>query len=169
MQFNITYIYILAILGIILLYSYYYLFVNYKNSYELWGKIKGNLLNVYYVSMLLSTIGFLFLFYYLNITNIFNTTQINKIFISLVCIVVISMLWMPLSLQYLTKKNDFLMYQILLVLFLVSLSALYVVILLYNIKETEHKTSKLFALIGMIYFFIHAFFFDFITWSRNFF
>jgi hypothetical protein len=119
--------------------------------------------------MLLSTFGFLFLFYYLIVTNTFNSYQINRIFIALLCIVIISMLWMPLSLQYLTKKSTSLMYQILLVLLIVSLSALYIVFLIYNIKDSQHTTSKILALIGMIYFFIHAFFFDFITWSRNFF
>lgn len=171
MQFNKSYIFILAILGIILLYSYYYLIVNNKNSMKLWGRINGNFLYIYYVSMLLSTIGFLFLFYYLNITNIFNQYQINRIFISLLCVVIISMLWMPLSLKYMneTNKSNILMYQILAVLLLVALSSLYLVFLIYNIEDNSHKISKLLAVIGMSYFFIHAFFFDFITWSKNFF
>ena len=96
MEFNKVYIFILAILGIILLYSYYYFFKNDNNSKKLWGRIKGNLLNIYYVSMLLSTLGFLLLFYYIVTSNNFTKNNINLIFGLLIAIIVISMFCMPL-------------------------------------------------------------------------
>jgi len=169
MEFNKIYIFILAILGIILLYSYYYFFKNDNNSKKLWGKINGNLLKIYYVSMLLSTLGFLLLFYYIVTSNIFTQNNINLIFGLLVAIIVISMFWMPLSLNYLKNKNESIKYLIILVLFLVALSTLYLLYILQNINDKSNKFSKNLALIGMSYFFIHALFFDTITWSYNFF
>jgi hypothetical protein len=59
MIFNREYIILLSIVGIILLFSYYYFLTTNSKSMKLWGKIKGNLLNVYYVSMILATISFI--------------------------------------------------------------------------------------------------------------
>ena len=153
---------ILAILGIALLYSYYYYFVSDPNSKFLWGRITGNLLKVYYVSMLLSTIGFLLLFYY-----ILSLKQSTSIFVVTACIIILSMFWMPASLMYLHKKTNMNKYLVLLVLFLVAMTSLYLVYLLS--RYSDNGLSKDLAIYGITYFFIHAFFFDFITWSYNFF
>ena len=172
MKFNNIFILILAILGIILLYSYYYFFKNYSNSTKLWGRVKGNLLNIYYLSMILSTIGFLLLFYYIIIYNNFTQHNINQIFGLLAGIIIISMFWMPLSLYYFKNKKDLIKYLIILILLLVSLITLYLLFVLKNIdniNDNKYKISKNLALIGMTYFFIHAFFFDTILWSYNFF
>ena len=169
MQFNREYIIILAILGIALLYQYYYLATTEKNVLQLWGRIKGTLLNVYYVSMFLSAFGFLVFFYYLFISNSFSSSEITKMFIALLLIIIISMFWMPLSFSYLKKKSDLLKYLIILVLFLVSVSTLYLIYVLYNVSEQKYVVNKNIALCGMIYFFIHAFFFDCTTWSYNYF
>jgi hypothetical protein len=140
MEFNRIYIFILAILGIILLYSYYYYLKNDSNSQKLWGRIKGNLLNIYYISMLLSTIGFLLLFYYIVTSNIFTQNNINLMFALLFSIILISMFWMPMSLYYLKNKNDFIKYLIILILFLVALSTLYLLYVLKNIDDTKNPT-----------------------------
>lgn len=170
MKFNNSYIIILTILGVILLYSYYYLAITNKNTVlKLWGRIKGNFLYLYYLSMLLSAIGFLLLYYYLLISNNLTKDQINKLFISLVLIVVISMFWMPLSLYYLKNPKIIYKYLILLILLLVALSILYLLFVLSAIKDDKNKIQKQAAIIGMSYFFIHAFFFDFTMWSYNFF
>ena len=100
MKFDTKYIIIIAIFGIILLYSYYYFFKSFKEPTKLWGRIQGNFLYIYYISMLLSTIGFLFLFYYLIISNSFTIDEINKLYYSLIFILVISMFWMPVSIDY---------------------------------------------------------------------
>ena len=167
MLFNREYIIILAILGIALLYQYYYFATTEKNVLQLWGRIKGTLLNVYYVSMILSALGFLVFFYYLFISNSFSSSEITKLFIALLLIIIISMFWMPLSFRYLKKKSDLLKYLIILVLFLVAASTMYLIYVLYNVKEQKYVAYKNAALGGMIYFFIHAFFFDCITWSYN--
>jgi len=170
MKFNNSYIIILAILSIILFYSYYYLTINNKNKVtELWGTIKGNLLYIYYLSMFLSLIGFLLLYYYLSITNILTKDQINKIFISLILIVVISMVWMPLSLYYLKYPKDIYKYLIILILLSISSSVLYLIYILSTINDEKNKKEKNLALMGMFYFFIQTFIFDFLLWSYNFF
>jgi hypothetical protein len=169
MLFNREYIIILAILGIALLYQYYYLATTEKNVLKLWGRIKGILLNVYYVSMILSALGFLVFFYYLFISSSFSSSEITKMFIALVLIIVISMFWMPLSFRYLKKKSELLKYLIILVLFLVSVSTLYLIYVLNSVKEQKYIGYKNAALVGMIYFFIHVFFFDCTTWSYNYF
>jgi hypothetical protein len=169
MLFNRNYIIIIALIGILLLYSYYYYATNDKRVLELWGRIKGNYLKIYYISMFVSAFGFLLFFYYLFISNSFTINEQYNIFCALLGIVVISILWMPLSLLYLRNKNNVLMISIILVLLLVALFTLYLLFLLYNINEKNYKLNKKLALYGMIYFFIHAFFFDFISWSINFF
>lgn len=169
MEFNRTYILILVILGVILLYSYYYYFINDKRSITLWGKIKGNLLNIYYLSMLLAALGFFLLFYYLIVGQNFTKNTSTKLIITLIIMLLLSMFWMPLSLKYLDKKENIYKYLVLLVLLLVSISIAYLLYILYNVTENKNILAKNFALIGMIYYFIHAFFFDFILWSYNFF
>jgi hypothetical protein len=169
MEFDKKYIAILALLGIILLYSYYYYFQNDKNSKFLWGKVKGNLLSVYYVSMLLSAIGFLLLFSYLFINKNFKQSDINYIFGYLCAIIIISIFWMPLSLQYIKHKSELFKYLTIITLFLVALFTLLLLQLLLNLKDNQNIIIKNLSIIGILYFFIHAFFFDFITWSYNFF
>ena len=169
MKFDTKYIIIIAILGIILLYSYYYFFKSFKDPTKLWGRIEGNFLYIYYISMILSTIGFLFLFYYLITSNSFTIDEIHKLYYSLICILIISMFWMPVSIDYIKNKNNYNKFLIYLILFSVAMSVLYLNLILNNIKEYKNKIGKKLALIGMIYFFIHTFFFDFILWTYNFF
>ena len=169
MEFDKKYIAILALFGIILLYSYYYYFKNDKNSKFLWGKIKGNLLSVYYISMLLSTIGFLLLFSYLFINKNFTESNIKYIFIYLCAIVIISMFWMPLSLQYIKTKSELFKYLTIITLFLVAFFTVLLLNILLKLNDNKNIIMKNLAIIGIFYFFIHAFCFDFITWSYNFF
>jgi hypothetical protein len=169
MIFDRSYILILSLFGIILLYSYYYFLKDNNNTLKLWGSIKGNLLNIYYISMLLSLIGFILLFSYLLYSNIFSKNDILKIFIYISMIILISIFWTPLSLEYLKTKNNIYKYITFFVLFLVALFTFLLLITLYNIKDNKYILNKNFALIGMSYFFIHVFLFDFIMWSYHFF
>jgi hypothetical protein len=171
MLFDRKYIIIIAILGALLLFSYYHYATTDKRVLELWGKIKGNFLNLYYLSMILSAIGFLVFFYYIIRSSSFTKSDINNLFIGLLGIVIVSLFWMPLSLKYLKDKCNLLKLLIIIVLFLVALSALYVIYILNNVteKENKYKVFKNMALVGMIYFFIHASVFDLLMWSYNFF
>ena len=55
------------------------------------------------------------------------------------------------------------------VLLVVALASLYLIYILNQVQENKLILNKKLALLGMIYFFIHAFFFDSLIWSYNFF
>ena len=173
MIFNRNYIITISLFGIILLYSYYYFLKdNNNNTLKLWGSIKGNLLNIYYLSMIITAFGFISLLFYLLYSNNFSKNDILKMFIYISMIILVSILWTPLALEYLKTKKDIYKYLTLFVLFLVALSTLLLLITLYNVNDTNNSKYILYkniALIGMSYFFIHVFLFDLILWSYHFF
>lgn len=106
--------------------------------------------------MLLSALGFLFLFYYLIVSNSFTQKQINQIFIALILIVGISIIWMPLSIYYLKNKKNMIKILIIAVLLAVALSSLYLIYILNQVQENKLILTKRLALLGMIYFlFMH--------------
>jgi hypothetical protein len=157
--------------GILLLFSYYY-FLRDKNNneiFELWGKMSHNLVKLYYVSMFLSLIGFILFFTYLFKSNSFTKKDIQFITTSIIFIFIFSILWTPLSLQYLNNQNIFLMFFILFVLFFVSLFTFILLYVIYNVPEKKNVLYKNLALYGMYYFFLHVFILDFIIWSFHFF
>ncbi len=169
---------IIISLGIILLYSYYYLATHNKaNVNALWGNIRNikHLIPVYIGSMFLSAIGFLLALYYLYKTNSVTLYEKKMIPLSLIVIVGASIFWMPLSLNYLNLKNKtnlsstYLKYLIISVLTIVAFASLYSTILINNIREKNYKLEQKIATIGMSYFFIHTFFFDNLSWNYNFF
>ena len=99
---------ILFTLGIVLLYSYYYLInKNKKIANDLWGNILNikQLIPVYIGSMFLSAIGFLCVLYYLYKTMSLTPYEKKKILIALMVIIIVSIFWMPLSLNYLKSKT----------------------------------------------------------------
>jgi amino acid permease len=169
MEFNKSYIMIVAFFGILLLYSYYYFLKDNDNASKLWGRIKGNLLKIYYLSMLLATIGFILFFYYLLKGKDFLKEDICKIFMYTLGIVIISIFWTPFALEYYKTKKDIYKYLTILVLFLVALFSLLLVVTLYNVNEKDNLLNKKMALAGMIYFLIHTGLFDLILWSFHFF
>jgi len=159
----------ILVFGAFLLYSYYRLGTNTPNVNQLWGSIKGNLKHFYTFSIFLCAIPFLTTMYYVNTSKTIDKHMKNNILCGLLCIVIFSIFWMPLSILYLLKKEDKSMIQqlVLITLFLVACSALYVVMHLHKIKSDDllYKTSYY----GMCYFLFHVFALDFITWSYNFF
>ena len=78
---------------------------------------------------------------------------------------------MPLSILYLLKKEDKSMIQqlVLITLFLVACSALYVVMHLQKIQLNTNSLLYKTSYYGMCYFLFHVFVLDFITWSYHFF
>ena len=175
-RIDIISFFIISCLGAILIYSYYYLATNNKSIVnDLWGNISNikHLTSLYIGSMVLSAIGFLYSLYYLYITRSLTVFEKKMIPTSLMIIVIASMVWMPLSLNYINNKMaDFaiyLKYIIIGVLSIVAIESLYSTKLINSIREKEYKTEKKLATIGMSYFFIHTFFLDNIYWSYNFF
>ena len=162
----------IGVSGLILLYSYYYYASQNKtNVTNLWGRITAPYKTMYYGSMIVTALAFcVVLGYLMTTTAIENKIEKNKILLSLLSIIVISIFWMPLSLEYLKRKNQNLYkYAIISVLLLVSFLALYNVFNLRNIRETDNKTGQTLAVYSMVIFFCHTFFLDALTWSYYFF
>mgnify|MGYP000125394846 CR=1 FL=1 len=99
----------------------------------------------------------------------FNRTDITKLYVAILGIVLFSFLWMPASLEYLKNKSDNYKYIVLGILFMVALSTFMTILFLNSVSNGENVITKRLAIGGMSYFFIHVFFFDFILWSYNFF
>jgi hypothetical protein len=119
--------------------------------------------------MLLATIGFLLFYYYLFCSNSFSKDNVFNIFITALLVVIISIFWTPSALAYYKTKKDMYKYLTLFVLFLVALFTFLLLLSIYNVNDQKYELNKNLALIGILYFFIHVFFFDFILWSYNFF
>ena len=166
-----------VILGLILLYSYYhYITKGGVPIKKLWGK-SHKFKTIYLVSMLLATIGYFLVLGY----TIFKTpnTKLNGAIISnlmviQVLIIVISMMWMPMTLVYLKEKSNksITMFAILLILFIVGMASAKQFLIVRNLTPENNqcaKTMKTLATIGAGYFFVHTFFFDFLSWSIVFF
>jgi len=165
---------IIISLGILLLYSYYYLATKNKSIVDaLWGNIRyiKHLIPVYIGSMFLSAVGFLAALYYLYKTTSLTPYEKQMIPIALMVIVFVSLFWMPLSLNYLKDKTKpaYLKYAIIVVLSIVAFASLYSTVLINTIREKNYKLEQKIATIGMSYFFIHTFFFDNLSWNYNFF
>jgi uncharacterized membrane protein len=161
-------------LGIVLLYSYYYLATkNKKIINDLWGNIRHikHLIPVYIGSMFVAAVGFLSALYYLYKTTSLTSYEKTKIPIVLMVIIIVSIFWMPLSLNYLKNKTKpaYLKYTIIAVLSIVAFASLYSTVLINNIKEKKYKLEQKIATIGMSFFSIHTFFFDNLSWNYNFF
>ena len=160
----------IGILGLLLIYSYYYYGTKSNiNIEKLWGNIKEPLKTFNIISIFLTTGGFLLMLAYLYKTNSLSPTQIQQFITSMLIIITVSLFWMPLSIEYLkgNKQSTFLKYLIIIVLLIVAFTGLYMITALNAIKETKYKDSKKLAVYGMIYFFLHTFGFDAITWSYN--
>lgn len=157
-----------GLLGIILLYSYYY-FANQdkSNVSNLWGSIKNPFKTFYYGSMLLSAVCFLCMLYYVSTTESITHHQSKELLISLIIIIGASLFWMPLSLMYIKKHSSILKVMVISVLLLITLFSLNTIKILYSIRE--NTLSKHIALISMMYFFFHVFILDTLTWSYHFF
>jgi hypothetical protein len=168
MDFPPTYFLFIVIVGLILLYSYYH-FLQKTTVDVLWGRIRGSYRSVYYVSMLLAAIGFLFLLYYLYRKRDFTETQVDTFYLWILVFITISIFWMPFTIEYSLKNKTYIQYTIYLVLFLVALAALMILHTLLQIKERELKQERQLAIVGTSYLFFHTFIMDFVLWTHSFF
>jgi len=172
MNFPKTYFYIISILGILLLSSYYFLsLIKKSNAHNLWGRIKQNadLKDYYQISMILAAIGFIIMMIYLLVSDSFTEKDIKPIFILSLLIVVASIFLMPLSLYYINHQTIWLKYIIGILLLIIPFSAYCLLLILYRMNEKKHTNIRILSLIGMIVFFLHTFILDSIIWPTYFF
>ena len=153
-----------GLVGALLLVSYAYFLQNTKNYTVLWGSIRGNLLSVYKISLFIVALCFLLIFAYL-----IHSRMIEKreFIMPLTAFLLFSMCWMPLSLAYHSSPSTFVCIADIMVLFLVSMSAL---VLSYRLYKTKNKSvfSNV-ATLSALYIFLHCFLLDTCIWSYNFF
>lgn len=174
MQFNRIYLFIIILLFLTLLYSYYYFSKSAPNFQKLWGRIQESKKNIYYGSIFITLVAFIIFLYYLWASNSFiddktGIHQTRKLFVILVIFLLLSISWTPMSLYYLTNKSTTLKYQIILLMFLIPLSLIYPIYVLYNLQDDKHKLLKNISLAGIIYYFLHTFILDGILWCYYFF
>ena len=168
MNFPIQNTLFIAILGFILLYSYYYFSQKYPSIIEsLWGTIKGKTRQFYFYSIGFCFLCYISIFFYLFSKNNLTSSHITQITLAISTMIIASMLWMPLSIQYHFNKSFILKSLIIITLLLVSLSAFYLILLLSELKETSSKMKYLhnISLFGGAYFFFQVFVLDFIYWN----
>ena len=166
-----------VIFGAVLLYSYYhYITKSGVPTKMLWGKAY-KVEKVYLASMVLAAIGYLLVLVF----SVFKTpnTKVNNgllsnLLVIQAVIVVVSMIWLPMTLAYLKDKGNktLTMVAVLLILFIVALASAKQILLVKNLTPENNdcaRTMKTLAKVGAGYFFIHTFFFDFIGWDLGFF
>lgn len=172
MEFNKNYFSIISILGILLLSSYYYFInLNKSNLNHLWGRIKpeSKLYNFYVISIGLAALGFILMMFYLLVGNSFTEKDIKHIFISTLVILLVSMFWMPLTLEYIKHPHIWLKTIIIIILLTVACGGYYTMLRLYWTNDTKHNIARIISILGMKYFFIHTFILDSVIWSKYFF
>jgi hypothetical protein len=166
MNFPTSYILIILLLSIILIISYPYFLAG--NTEYLWGPIKGNLRKIYYISIGFVLLGFLpFAYFLLNYPH-WSQNEVKQIFYSLVTLIVASWFWIIFAIMYAKKSFnlDLLRFIIVITLLVVSLSILYMIMILQNHKPLQKEDLlKAFIYVGLGYAFFHTFFMDFILWT----
>ena len=167
---NYTVLLINFILGGLLLYSYYFLYNKMRNPRILWGRIKEKYKNLYLLSILLATIGYLLMLNFVVFRVKNNNNKMHEILSFQIIIILASMLWMPLSIRYHKNKNIIVKFLVILTLFTVAIAslgnALKVSSLIVPKKENMYKVN---AVVGSLYLFFHTFVVDFLFWNYNFF
>lgn len=166
---NLSTFFFLGLLGLLLLYSYYYFAKQHKSNLDnLWARIKAPYKTYYIGSMFLSAFGFLIVLGYLAKTRALKSDQATNIMRALYAIVFLSLFWMPLSLSYLKQGRPvWLKYSIIGLLIAIAFASLYALTVINNIAETN--LNKKLAFYSMLYFFCHTFFLDTLAWTSNFF
>ena len=162
-------IYSNIIFGLLLLISYYYLGSNNSRIVEkLWGNIKGNKRKLVVLSMLVTGVLYLFTVYYIGfLTDHLDKDKINNIVLYQIILILASMLWMPLSINYLNKKELLTKIAVILILFIVAMCAMTILYKIFRLKDKGKYKNM--ALLGAGMLFFHTFFLDFLDWNYNFF
>ena len=177
---NYTILFVNTILGLLLLYSYYFLINKLEKPQRLWGRIHEKYRPIYTVSMLIAALGYVFMLYFLGFKVKNNGKLMNEILCLQIIIILASMLWMPLATKYIKNKNEdknknknkniILKFAIILILFTVAIASLgnFFKVLSINFPQKDINV-RFFSVIGAFYLFFHTFALDFLSWNYNFF
>ena len=165
-----------VLFGAVLLFSYYR-YINFGGVplKTLWGKAYS-VRKAYSASILLAGLGYALLLFFtiFKTTNSArNTALTSNLLIVQVLIIVVSMIWLPLTLLYVKEgRKPFIMLAILIVLFIVGISSFKQIKIIQSLTSQSNECAKVTqkaAIVGAGVFFFHTFFLDFIGWSCGFF
>ncbi len=140
----------------------------------LWGGVSARLRPVYTVSMILSAIGYLAVFYYLLFEPAPDEVEIGGGlgFVWFIPIVVLmlfpSALWMPLSSLYVDKPSSGAWIAVRTVLFVVGLASIALAWALLTLKPNDGNVAYWIAAVGSCYFAFHTFILDALLWAALF-
>jgi len=160
--------------GILVLASYVWIISGFNGDLSsFWGGMPERFLGGYYVSMILSALGYfiftLFVFFKIDkkvkIRKESLYSLVNKFYIFLL---IPSALWMPLVDLYLKNETLFLWLVIRLVLLLVGLSSFGIFLIILQFGNRRKRLFFILALISSAYFFFHAGILDALIWPYYF-
>ncbi len=140
----------------------------------LWGGVPARLRPVYTVSMILSAIGYLAVFYYLLFEPIPAEVEGGASFgfVWFIPIVVLmlfpSALWMPLSRLYVDRPSTPTWVAVRAVLFIVGLASIALAWALLTLKHDGGDVAYWVAAVGSCYFAFHTFVLDALLWAALF-
>lgn len=137
----------------------------------LWGGVPARLRPVYTVSMILSAIGYLAVFYYLLFEPVPDEVEVGGGlgFVWFIPIVVLmlfpSALWMPLSGLYVDRPSAGTWIAVRTVLFIVGLASVALAWALLALEPNKGDAAYWTAAVGSCYFAFHTFVLDAILWA----
>ena len=167
---NYTILFVNTILGLLLLYSYYFLINKLEKPQRLWGRIHEKYRPIYTVSMLLAALGYMLMMYFLVVKVKNNNELMREILVLQIIVILASMLWMPLTIRYMKNKNAIIKSIVILVLFTVAIASFGNFFKVSKIiVPKKEKYLKLISILGAFYLFFHTFVLDFLLWNYNFF
>lgn len=140
----------------------------------LWGGVPARLRPVYTVSMILSAIGYLAIFYYLHFEPGPDEVTIGGGlgFVWFIPVIVLmlfpSALWMPLSSLYADRPSRGAWIGVRAVLFVVGLASIALAWALFTLRPNNSDTAYWFAVVGSCYFAFHTFVLDAVLWAALF-
>ena len=164
----------------------YYLSYKYFNRYvpinKLWGNIDKGLRTIYKYSMILTTLSFLAILFFIHFSvdsntrvfgSKFNEGGFDYYFQPIALIILPSIIWMPITYLYLIEKNFLWRYAIVATLMTVALGGCLLMYAVENTKPKElinhHLRNRNIALVASKYLAFHLTVLDAIYWSYSFF
>jgi len=136
----------------------------------LWGKISGPFRTIYFISMVLSTLGYFAFAYYLLfridpvMARVTDTLGFDLFFAAISGMLLFSSLWMPFTYSYVDKPNKGTWIMIRGVLFLVALSSCALVWALLCLHDKTPAGPYWVAVVGAGYFALHTTLLDAFMW-----
>jgi hypothetical protein len=151
--------------------SYIQGFVSHPGSANvLWGNITGPVRSLYFVSMILSALGYFAFIYFLLFrldpptVRVSNTIGFEIFFVIIAGMLLFSALWMPFTYSYVDTPNGGTWLAIRTVLLLVGLSSCALVWALISLNTKTPAVSYWLAVAGSGYFAFHTLILDGLLW-----